>query len=88
MSPKARSSLNLIQSQEQGASPVIKVKDEPADDDEYEQALISPTSAASVKDEPNAAKVGHKHPFDFSRRFVAANVPICQTFVFTSDTLF
>lgn len=33
------------------------MKDEPADD-EYEQALISPTSAANVKDEPNTAKVG------------------------------
>lgn len=43
-------------SKEQTGSPVIKVKDEPADDDEYEQALISPTSAASVKDEPNTAK--------------------------------
>lgn len=49
-----------MQSQEQAASPVIKVKDEPADDDEYEQALISSTSAASVKDEPNTAKVRHE----------------------------
>ncbi|XP_073340521.1 zinc finger MYM-type protein 4 isoform X3 [Pagrus major] len=32
--------------------PLIKVKDEPSDD-EYEQALISSTSSASVKDEPN-----------------------------------
>lgn len=28
-------------------------------DDEYEQALISSTATASVKDEPNTAKVGH-----------------------------
>nr|XP_046274089.1 zinc finger MYM-type protein 4-like isoform X2 [Scatophagus argus] len=35
--------------------PLVKVKDEPADD-EYEQALISSTSTASVKDEPNTAK--------------------------------
>lgn len=64
----------LIQSKEQAGSPVIKVKDEPADDDEYEQALISPTSAASVKDEPNMAKVRHgllNALFDFtSCRFV------------------
>uniref|UniRef100_A0A671YTT0 TRASH domain-containing protein n=1 Tax=Sparus aurata TaxID=8175 RepID=A0A671YTT0_SPAAU len=32
--------------------PLVKVKDEPSDD-EYEQALISSTSSASVKDEPN-----------------------------------
>ncbi|KAK2830721.1 hypothetical protein Q5P01_018652 [Channa striata] len=35
--------------------PLVKVKDEPIDD-EYEQALISSTSTASVKDEPNTAK--------------------------------
>ncbi|XP_044027837.1 zinc finger MYM-type protein 4 isoform X2 [Siniperca chuatsi] len=35
--------------------PLVKVKDEPVDE-EYEQALISSTSTASVKDEPNTAK--------------------------------
>ncbi|XP_067341184.1 zinc finger MYM-type protein 4-like isoform X2 [Channa argus] len=35
--------------------PLVKVKDEPIDD-EYEQALISSTSTASVKDEPNTTK--------------------------------
>ncbi|KAM9339822.1 zinc finger MYM-type protein 4-like [Symphorus nematophorus] len=35
--------------------PLAKVKDEPVDE-EYEQALISSTSTASVKDEPNTAK--------------------------------
>ncbi|XP_018554415.1 zinc finger MYM-type protein 4 isoform X2 [Lates calcarifer] len=35
--------------------PLVKVKDEPVDD-EYEQALISSTATASVKDEPNTAK--------------------------------
>ncbi|XP_039977333.1 zinc finger MYM-type protein 4-like isoform X2 [Xiphias gladius] len=35
--------------------PLVKVKDEPLDE-EYEQALISSTSTASVKDEPNTAK--------------------------------
>lgn len=57
----------LIQSRKQAdtrpvespSPPVIKVKDEPADD-EYEQALTSPTSTASVKDEPNTAKVGYE----------------------------
>lgn len=33
------------------------MKDEP-EDDEYELAQISSTSTASVKDEPNTAKVG------------------------------
>ncbi|KAI4820541.1 hypothetical protein KUCAC02_028515 [Chaenocephalus aceratus] len=37
--------------------PLVKVKDEPIDED-YDQALIS--STANVKDEPNIAKVGHK----------------------------
>uniref|UniRef100_A0A665TA65 Zinc finger, MYM-type 4 n=1 Tax=Echeneis naucrates TaxID=173247 RepID=A0A665TA65_ECHNA len=36
-------------------SPLVKVKDEPVDE-EYEQALISSASMASVKDEPNTAK--------------------------------
>ncbi|XP_054461866.1 zinc finger MYM-type protein 4 isoform X2 [Anoplopoma fimbria] len=35
--------------------PLVKVKDEPIDE-EYEQALISCASTASVKDEPNTAK--------------------------------
>uniref|UniRef100_A0A7N6C0V7 TRASH domain-containing protein n=1 Tax=Anabas testudineus TaxID=64144 RepID=A0A7N6C0V7_ANATE len=35
--------------------PLVKVKDEPIDE-EYEQALISSTSTATVKDEPNIAK--------------------------------
>ncbi|KAM7373555.1 hypothetical protein PAMP_008397 [Pampus punctatissimus] len=35
--------------------PLVKVKDEPIDE-EYEQALTSSTSTASVKDEPNTAK--------------------------------
>ncbi|XP_040909206.1 zinc finger MYM-type protein 4-like isoform X2 [Toxotes jaculatrix] len=35
--------------------PLVKVKDEPVDE-EYEQALISSASMASVKDEPNTAK--------------------------------
>uniref|UniRef100_A0A8C4NJ04 THAP-type domain-containing protein n=1 Tax=Dicentrarchus labrax TaxID=13489 RepID=A0A8C4NJ04_DICLA len=35
--------------------PLVKVKDEP-EDDEYEQAQISSTSTANVKDEPNTAK--------------------------------
>ncbi|XP_070702115.1 zinc finger MYM-type protein 4-like [Pempheris klunzingeri] len=35
--------------------PLVKVKDEPVDE-EYEQALISSTSTARVKDEPNTAK--------------------------------
>ncbi|XP_049890849.1 zinc finger MYM-type protein 4 isoform X3 [Epinephelus moara] len=35
--------------------PLVNVKDEPIDE-EYEQALISSTSTASVKDEPNTAK--------------------------------
>ncbi|XP_074542366.1 zinc finger MYM-type protein 4 isoform X3 [Halichoeres trimaculatus] len=35
--------------------PLVKVKDEPVDE-EYEQAQISSTSTASVKDEPNTAK--------------------------------
>ncbi|XP_042290921.1 zinc finger MYM-type protein 4 isoform X1 [Thunnus maccoyii] len=35
--------------------PLVKVKDEPIDED-YEQALISSTSTANVKDEPNTAK--------------------------------
>ena len=39
--------------------PLVKVKDEPIDED-YDQALISSTSTANVKDEPNIAKVGHK----------------------------
>lgn len=38
--------------------PLVKVKDEPIDE-EYEQALISSTSTATVKDEPNIAKVRH-----------------------------
>lgn len=38
--------------------PLVKVKDEPIDE-EYDQALTSFTSTASVKDEPNTAKVGH-----------------------------
>uniref|UniRef100_A0A3Q3VLI9 TRASH domain-containing protein n=1 Tax=Mola mola TaxID=94237 RepID=A0A3Q3VLI9_MOLML len=37
--------------------PLVKVKDEPADD-EYEQALISSASTTSIKDEPNPTKVG------------------------------
>lgn len=40
--------------------PLVKVKDEPIDE-EYEQALVSSTSTASVKDEPNTAKVTHTH---------------------------
>ncbi|XP_071356045.1 zinc finger MYM-type protein 4 isoform X2 [Trachinotus anak] len=35
--------------------PLVKVKDEPVDE-EYEQALISSASTASVKDEPNTAR--------------------------------
>ncbi|XP_041664939.1 zinc finger MYM-type protein 4-like isoform X2 [Cheilinus undulatus] len=35
--------------------PLVKVKDEPIDE-EYEQAQISSTSTANVKDEPNTAK--------------------------------
>ncbi|KAL3043474.1 hypothetical protein OYC64_003357 [Pagothenia borchgrevinki] len=35
--------------------PLVKVKDEPIDED-YDQALISSTSTANVKDEPNIAK--------------------------------
>uniref|UniRef100_A0A3B4Y099 Zinc finger MYM-type protein 4-like n=1 Tax=Seriola lalandi dorsalis TaxID=1841481 RepID=A0A3B4Y099_SERLL len=35
--------------------PLVKVKDEPIDE-EYEQALVSSTTTASVKDEPNTAK--------------------------------
>uniref|UniRef100_A0A3Q2TE31 Zinc finger MYM-type containing 4 n=1 Tax=Fundulus heteroclitus TaxID=8078 RepID=A0A3Q2TE31_FUNHE len=37
--------------------PLAKVKDEPVDE-EYEQALISSTSTASVKDEPDDLKIG------------------------------
>ncbi|TKS88871.1 Zinc finger MYM-type protein 3 [Collichthys lucidus] len=51
-----------VQSSEKGSQvakspspPLVKVKDEP-EDDEYELAQISSTSTASVKDEPNAAK--------------------------------
>lgn len=36
--------------------PLVKIKDEPVDE-EYEQAVVSSSSTASVKDEPNAAKV-------------------------------
>ncbi|XP_029298588.1 zinc finger MYM-type protein 4-like isoform X2 [Cottoperca gobio] len=35
--------------------PLVKVKDEPIDD-EYDQALISSTATANVKDEPNTAQ--------------------------------
>ncbi|XP_029298595.1 zinc finger MYM-type protein 4-like [Cottoperca gobio] len=36
--------------------PLVKVKDEPIDD-EYDQALISSTATANVKDEPNTAQI-------------------------------
>ncbi|XP_034560540.1 zinc finger MYM-type protein 4 isoform X2 [Notolabrus celidotus] len=42
-------------SQTSPSPPLVKVKDEPVDE-EYEQAQISSTSTASVKDEPNTAK--------------------------------
>uniref|UniRef100_A0A3P9DKG4 Zinc finger MYM-type protein 4-like n=1 Tax=Maylandia zebra TaxID=106582 RepID=A0A3P9DKG4_9CICH len=38
--------------------PLVTVKDEPVDE-EYEQALMSSSSTASVKDEPNTARVRH-----------------------------
>lgn len=60
--------------------PLVKVKDEPVDE-EYEQALISSSSTASVKDEPNTAKVGrtsfHK---DFSK---VSNMHITYVMVLT-----
>ncbi|XP_070777315.1 zinc finger MYM-type protein 4-like [Enoplosus armatus] len=44
-----------IKSSPSPSPPLVKVKDEPVDE-EYEQAVISSTPLASVKDEPNTAK--------------------------------
>uniref|UniRef100_A0A3Q3QKM4 TRASH domain-containing protein n=1 Tax=Monopterus albus TaxID=43700 RepID=A0A3Q3QKM4_MONAL len=57
--------------------PLVKVKDEPVDE-EYEQALISTTSTASVKDEPNTAKDDLKIGSVFSVTPVTQALPIAN----------
>ncbi|XP_037831690.1 zinc finger MYM-type protein 4 isoform X2 [Kryptolebias marmoratus] len=55
-----------IKSSPPPSPPLAKVKDEPMDE-EYERALVSSTSSASVKDEPQKFPSRHK-PSDRSRR--------------------
>ncbi|XP_026156668.1 zinc finger MYM-type protein 4 isoform X2 [Mastacembelus armatus] len=55
--------------------PLVKVKDEP-EDEEYDQALMSSTSTASVKDEPNTAKEDLKIGSVFSVTPESQTMPI------------
>ncbi|XP_038581186.1 zinc finger MYM-type protein 4-like isoform X1 [Micropterus salmoides] len=55
--------------------PLVKVKDEPVDE-EYEHALISSTSTASVKDEPNTAKEDLRIGSVFSVTPAAETLPV------------
>ncbi|XP_053190912.1 zinc finger MYM-type protein 4-like [Scomber japonicus] len=48
-------SKNVISARSSPSLPLVKVKDEPIDED-YDQALISSTPTMNVKDEPNTAK--------------------------------